>query len=261
MRRDIMNVISFCLYGSNLKYLHGIIESVISYKLFFYDDDWEIRVYVCDSLKTHKVVSILKSLNCIVVLRKQTSTKVDSNEPMYWRFEPMFEPGIEYFFSRDADSRCSLRESRMMLDFIKSKKTLHSILDCGPHHGIMGGTFGIRVEYLKSYSISHYNDFIDPIIKVESMSRRGSDQTWLRIALKSVVDARDVFIHFNEDIIVRNKQRGIVFEDIKFMNDVKVVECLHSITEHTSNFVGRQINVNHVAQDLKNRSQVFLPIV
>ena len=255
-----MNVISFCLYGTSNKYLHGIIESVISYKLFF-DDSWEIRVYTCESLYTHRVVKILKNLNVKIIIRKQMSTKPDSNELMYWRFQPIFEKDVHYFLSRDADSRCSLREKKMVDDFMKSKKTLHTILDTGCHHGIMGGMFGVYVKNIEKYDIYHFSKFIDPIIKRVGMTRRGSDQTWLRNAFKDVVEKRDVFVHFNEDIIFHNKQRGIELNDIKLMNDVKVVECLHSITKHEANFIGRQINVDHVPNDVKARSNVFLPIV
>jgi len=144
---------------------------------------------------------------------------------------------------------------------MKSKKTLHTILDSGCHHGIMGGMFGVYVKNIEQYDIQHFSEFIDPIIKKEGMTRRGSDQTWLRNVFKDVVDKKDVFVHFNEDIIIRNKQRGIELNDIKLMNDIKVVECSHSITQHVSNFVGRQINVDHVPNDVKARSQVFLPIV
>ena len=48
----MQKLISFSLYGSHKKYLHGIIEAVVSYKLYF-DGSWKIRVYTCAVSYTH----------------------------------------------------------------------------------------------------------------------------------------------------------------------------------------------------------------
>ena len=253
-------LVSFCLYGSLNKYLHGIIESVVSYKIYFID--WDIRVYVCSKLKDHKVCSILQGLNCELVFVEQKSTKTESNEMMYHRFQPIFEDNIKYYLTRDADSRASEREYRLGQNFIKSGKTLHSILDQGCHHGLMGAGVSLDLEQLqqKKYAIPHFREYIDPKISKEGMVRRGSDQTWLRIAFASVIYEHDVFVSLNEDIITVNDRKGIKKEEIKLVGNVNIFDCPHEINEHCSNFHGRQINVDNTPNDVKSRNSVYIPI-
>ena len=252
-------IVSFCLYGKSNKYLHGVIEAIISYKIFFVD--WTIRVYVCSKLKEHKVCTILQGLNCELVFVEQKSTKEESNEMMYYRFKPMFQSDVKYFLSRDADSRASAREFEMVQKFIETGKTLHSILDQGCHHNICGGMFGADVQKLIEYNLKSFNEFIDPRIEKEGMVRRGSDQTWLRMFFSPVVNKLDAFVSLNEDVIVRNQQRGIKKKDIKLLNQISIVDCEHEITKHCSNFVGRQINIDTCPNDIKARNSVYIPII
>lgn len=252
------NIVSFCLYGSLNKYLHGIIEAVVSYKIFFIS--WDIRIYVCSKLKNHKVISILNGLDVEIVFVEQKSIKDESNEMMYYRFEPMFEDDIQYFLSRDADSRASAREFEMVQKFMKSGKTLHSILDQGSHGNIMGGMFGANVEQLKKYEIKHFTEFINPRIEKEGGVRRGSDQTWLRIIFSPIVNKFDAYVSLNEDVIKVNERRDIKKNDIILLNKTKIIECAYDITKHCSEFVGRQVNVDHTPNDIKMRNNVYLPI-
>lgn len=252
------NIVSYCLYGSSNKYLHGIIEAVISYKIHFIG--WTIRVYICSKLKEHKVIEILNGLNVEIVFIKQKSTKEESNEMMYYRFTPMFEDDVKYFLSRDADSRADAREFEMVQNFIKSGKTLHSILDQGSHHNICGGMFAADVQKLREYRLKSFNEFIDPRIQKEGFVRRGSDQTWLRMFFSPVVNKYDAYVSLNEDVIARNEQRGIQKKDIKLLNNISIVDCEHDVTKHCSNFVGRQINVDNSPNDIKARNSVYIPI-
>jgi hypothetical protein len=252
------NIIAYCLYGSSNKYLHGIIEAVISYKIHFIG--WTIRVYICSTLKEHKVVEILNGLDVEILFINQKSTKEESNEMMYYRFTPMFENDVKYFLSRDADSRADAREFEMVQNFIKSGKTLHSILDQGCHHGIMGGAFAVDVEKLRQYNLKSFNDYIDPRIQTEGFVRRGSDQTWLRMFFSPVVNKYDAYVSLNEDVIARNEQRGIQKKDIKLLNNISIVDCEHDVTKHCSNFVGRQNNVDNSPNDIKARNSVYIPI-
>jgi hypothetical protein len=172
----------------------------------------------------------------------------------------MFENDIKYFLSRDADSRASSREFEMVQKFIKSGKTLHTILDQGSHHGIMGGLFGVDIEKLREYNLKSFNEFIDPIIEKEGMVRRGSDQTWLRMAFSPVVGMLDAYVSINEDVIAVNERSGIKKEEIKLVGNINIFDCDHEVTKHCSNFVGRQINVDNTPNDVKVRNSVYIPI-
>ena len=66
-------------------------------------------------------------------------------EGMFWRWLPLDDKNVEFWVSRDADSRLSKREAGLVEEWMKSGKTLHSIRDHRCHmHCIMGGLFGIN---------------------------------------------------------------------------------------------------------------------
>ena len=134
----------------------------------------------------------------------------ENNEPMFWRFTPMYNSDINYFISRDADSRASIREKTFVDEFIKSDKAVHSILDQGCHHGIMGGMCGFNINKLQKYNIDHFDMFVTNEINHNRRTTRGQDQSWLRTALKTPIRNKDVYIHINEDIISKNKKKGIL---------------------------------------------------
>ena len=259
-------VISFCLYGNTPKYTHGIIEAIVSYKMLFIN--WEIWVYVSTNNVPKNIIDIIKNFGCNVIMNKEIGTQLEPNgigpnensEPMFWRFLPLYEKDIDFFISRDADSRCSIREKKMVDEFISSNKSVHSILDQGCHHGLMGGMCGFNIKQLKQYSISNLNDFISRELSSNNRTMRGQDQTWLRYAFKEPIVNKDIFIHINRDIIKRNIEKGCLLENIVFLHNVLLVDCCHIITEHCTNFIGRQINVDSTPEDIKHRANVYLPI-
>lgn len=263
-----MNIISFCLYGNTRKYTHGILEAVISYKLYFIE--WEIWIYISEINVPQKVIDILKSINCKVILMKEKGSLYEekgiglneNNEPMFWRFLPLYDPRVNVFISRDADSRASKREKQFVDEFIESNKAIHSILDQGCHRGIMGGTCGFNNNILKKYRpIEHLDNFIEKNVKSNGRTRRGSDQSWLREEFKHIIENRDVFIHICDGIIKRNSESGKKFEDIDLIKNVKICNCQYKITESASNFIGQQHDVDNNNTNLSLRKGVFLPLI
>jgi hypothetical protein len=259
-------VISFCLYGNTPKYTHGLIEAIVSYKMLFIN--WEIWVYVSANSVSKNIIDIIKNFGCNVIMSKEVGTQweptgigpCENNEPMFWRFLPLYEKDIDFFISRDADSRCSIREKKMVDEFISSNKSVHSILDQGCHHGLMGGMCGFNMKQLKQYSIPNLNDFISRQVNTNNRTRRGQDQTWLRESFKEPIVNKDIFIHINHDIIKRHMEKGVLLEKMVFLHNVLLVDCCHIITEHCANFIGRQINVDSTPEDIKCRTNVCLPI-
>jgi hypothetical protein len=145
-------VISFALYGHKNLYCLGLIENIniINEKY----NDWKIYVYYNDI--PDNILNILK--NKINTYLFECSHNGYKWEGMFWRFYPIENDNIDYFLSRDADSRISDREMRLVNEWISSGKSFHIIRD-HPFHNIeiLGGTFGVNVKKFKELSI--YNNF------------------------------------------------------------------------------------------------------
>ncbi len=258
---DKLKVVSFCLYGNTKKYTHGIIEAVVSYKLFFIG--WEIWIYVSEKTVPNEVIEVLENFNCKIIKMSEKGVKFETtgiginenNEPMFWRFSPLYDKDVDFWLTRDADSRASLREKKMVDEFVKSEKSLHSILDQRCHHGLMGCGTGFNNTKLRPYNIRHFNYFIEKPIKNDGRSKRGSDQTWLREAFEKPIIDKNIFIHVQEGWF--NNERTV--SNAIFLYNIKLQELQYKIIENTSNFVGRQINVDKTPQDIKSRNNVYLP--
>uniref|UniRef100_A0A0K2TR23 Uncharacterized protein n=1 Tax=Lepeophtheirus salmonis TaxID=72036 RepID=A0A0K2TR23_LEPSM len=103
--------------------------------------------------------------------------------PMLWRFFPIGDTNVDYFFSRDLDSRITTREIHALLEFINSKKSLHIMRD-HMHHGtqILGGMWGVNLQNKNSrerLKTGLYNMLKDPIA-FSSRTESQHDQTLLK---------------------------------------------------------------------------------
>ena len=141
-------IISFCLYGNKDLYCLGLIENIdiINEKY----NDW--KIYVFYNNIPHNILKILQD--------KKNTFLVEcihngyNWEGMFWRFYPIEYNDIDYFLSRDADSRISDREMNLVNEWIYSNKSFHIIRD-HPCHGteILGGTFGVNIKKFKELTI------------------------------------------------------------------------------------------------------------
>lgn len=232
-------VISYCLFGNKLKYCHGIIEAVISSNIIFLD--WEVRVYysIGKQKVPDKVIDILNNLNCKLIQFKEFSSCLGEDiEGMMWRFTPIGESDVDYWISRDADSRSSYREKKMIDEWIKSNKTLHTILDHPCHGSLMGGLFGVNNKLLrKNYpdKIIDMNKFIPELAKKQNI-RRGYDQQWINKHLLNIAKKdKDVLVHLNNS--------AQCLKRCHIGNVKPITENFETILlEPTSNFSGKQIN-------------------
>ena len=232
-------VISYCLFGDNLKYCHGIIEAVISSNIIFLD--WEVRVYysIGKQKVPEKVVKILKNLNCkLIEFKEVNSCSGEDIEGMMRRFNPIGESDVDYWISRDADSRSSYREKKMIDEWISSNKTLHSILDHPCHGSLMGGLFGVNNKLLREKypeKAINMDEFILELANKKNI-RRGYDQQWINKHLLDIAKKKkDVLVHLNKskDCIKRCHIGNI--KPITEHFETKLID-------NTSNFCGRQIN-------------------
>jgi hypothetical protein len=140
-----MKVISFSLYGDNPKYTIGSIKNAKLKKKFY--PEWEMRVYHNDSVPD----SILEELekNKVVLI----NTKVDQGVcNAMWRFAPASEEGVEYFISRDCDSRLFERDVAAVEEWLSSDKKFHIIRDHPGGHAweISAGMWGCKGGFIEN---------------------------------------------------------------------------------------------------------------
>lgn len=142
-------VISFCLYGNNDLYCIGLIENIdiINEKYI----DW--KIYVFYNNIPYNILKILQNKNNVYLF--ECIHNGYKWEGMFWRFYPIEYNDVDFFISRDADSRISDREMNLVNEWICSNKAFHIIRD-HPYHRteILGGMFGVNVQKFKELIVN-----------------------------------------------------------------------------------------------------------
>jgi hypothetical protein len=157
-------VISFSLWGNSDFYCIGAIRNSEIKKNIF--KDWEMWVYHDNTVPKH----ILESLEKNGV--KLIYTEGESFEKSTWRFYPISEPDVDFFISRDTDSRISIRDEVAVNEWISSGKDFHIIRDHPVGHNWkmnagMWGAKGQKIEDIKKLIKSYltksnpYNRYFD----------------------------------------------------------------------------------------------------
>ena len=133
-----MRLITFSLFGDNPLYCQGAVENAKIARVIY--PEWTPRFYVAQDVPENYIEEILDY--GAEVVRCQ---KLNSYDGLNWRFRPLYDPDVEYWISRDADSRLSWRERNAVDEWIESDKTAHLLRDCHNHgYTIMAGMFGIN---------------------------------------------------------------------------------------------------------------------
>ena len=143
-----MKYITYSLWGDNKVYTYGIIENVLDAKKFY--EGWIVRVHYNDTVPQN-VVDWLKSQDNVELVHHSGNKMKASNT--LWRFEDLFIKDATVL-SRDADSRFSEREVKLVNEWLESNKDFHVIRD-HKHHmvPILAGTFGCRNNCLEHIGI------------------------------------------------------------------------------------------------------------
>ena len=166
-----MRVLSFSLYGDNPKYTIGAIKNSELREKFY--PDWQMRVYHNDSVPNY-VLEQLEANNVVLI-----NTKVDRNVcNAMWRFAPASEEGVEYFISRDCDSRIFERDVAAVEEWIASGKDFHIIRDHPGGHAweISAGMWGAKGGF-----IENIKEKMDHYIQTSSwVTDRAVDQRFLQ---------------------------------------------------------------------------------
>lgn len=173
----MVNVISFCLYGTGGKYILGMKENILHGRKYF--PGWEIRIYHNDTVPPEYITEY-NELGAVCI--KMTNYGSSMNwEGMFWRFMPLDDDTVDFWLSRDADSRVSAREFKMIDEWMKSGKTLHCIRDHKCHcHPIMGGMFGINNrKFHDTYKFDKISDIIKRMVGWYKDRKYNVDQIFL----------------------------------------------------------------------------------
>lgn len=193
-----MKVLSFCLYGGNNPfYAVGAIKNAQLREKYF--PDWEMRLYHDDSL-SDEFISQLTELKvvCINVDHQNDGLfyPTKENSKLYygafWRFHPASDSNVEYFVSRDCDSRFSEREVVAVNEWIESGKPFHIIRDHPQGHGweINAGMWGCQGGFIENIS-----DSIQEFLKVSHWAHEiAADQRFLKECIYPVVKDH-AFVH------------------------------------------------------------------
>ena len=130
------SVISYSLYGDNVRYTEGAIANHRLMPIIY--PGWKMRVYY-DSTVPMDILRALDNAHLV----NMTGSVID---PMMWRFLPAADPGVYAFGSRDIDARLSRREKAAVDEWLDSDYTFHVMRD-HPSHGsfaMSGGMWGCK---------------------------------------------------------------------------------------------------------------------
>lgn len=139
---NLKKVISFSLWGNDLKYTKGAIKNA-ELSLQFYSD-FECWFYIHDSVSTEIIEKLVSFSNTKIIYMKNLNLKIC--KPMCWRFLPISNEDVKLMICRDCDSRIMKREVLAVREWINSDYDLHIMRDHKLYHNykIFGGMFGIK---------------------------------------------------------------------------------------------------------------------
>ena len=133
-----MKLITFSLFGDNPLYCVGAVENARLAKEIY--PDWTARFYVAQDVPSMYLDAIEEYDGEIIHCEKK-----NAYDGLNWRFRPLYDPKVEYWISRDTDSRLSWRERNAVDEWMASGKTAHLMRDAINHvYTIMAGMFGIN---------------------------------------------------------------------------------------------------------------------
>lgn len=162
-------VISFSLWGTNPRYIHGALRNVLLAPDIY--PGWEIWIYLDGSVPA-PLPAILKDLGATIKIKPSNSSV---KERLCWRFEVANEENVGRFLVRDIDSVMSVREYLLVQKWLQSGQYFHIIRDWWTHTDLMlagmwGGVAGILPD-IKSKQLN----YMPPLLETANI-----DQWFLR---------------------------------------------------------------------------------
>lgn len=199
-----MKVISFSLYGDSPKYNIGAIKNSKLSKAHF--PNWEMWVYHNDSVPK-ETLDILKE-NGVKLINMQVE---EGPRNALWRFLPAQDESVDYFISRDCDSRLFERDVCAVNQWIESEKPFHIIREHPWGHTwvINAGMWGCEGGFIEDI-----RDSMNEYFKNSKWANvREVDQWFLKECIYPVVKDHsfisDEFVNFEGRSVPINRDRQI----------------------------------------------------
>ena len=166
-------VISFSLYGNDPIYTIGCIRNAeIKNEIM---SDWEMWVYH-DNTVNDEILTNLTNLGVKLIVPDLTDTF-----GRLWRFLPSSDPDVDYFISRDTDSRLSMRDVVSTEEWIESGKNFHIIREHpqGHHWWMNAGMWGCKKNSI--------NDIKKLMIDYHQLTDNYGDKFFDQYFLESII--------------------------------------------------------------------------
>jgi hypothetical protein len=176
-------VVSFSLWGDEHRHVGGILVNAKMIPQFY--PDWEMWVYTGTGIPD-ETMRQLRSFDVRLI-------EMPDDRGFFWRFYPASLPDVEFVVSRDADSRPSALERRMVDEWLDSGLDAHA-MHCHPCHTaiFMGGMCGFR-----SRAVLDMKDLIEEWLR-HRPPIRVSDQVFLEEVIYPRV-RKSLLIHATAD--------------------------------------------------------------
>jgi len=207
-----MRVISFSLYGDNPIYTIGCLENAKLMDKFF--KGWEMWVYHNDTVPQN-ILNELINFNVKLINTNEYNGFFGS----LWRFRPIMDKNVEYYISRDCDSRISLRDEIAVNEWIESGKSFHILREHPIGHWwvINAGMWGA-----KGGSIPNFKELMNDYLQRNNHTGdKTIDQCFLRDVIHPIV-VKDLFLHdefFNYEGIGTHIKRDRILDDFAFIGE------------------------------------------
>ena len=193
-------VISFSLYGKEMRFLVGAIKNAELAQRFF--PGFTVRYYYGKSVPKWVISTLL-------VFPHVELIKVDDTENSIartWRFMACTDKNVDVVLSRDVDARLSLREAEAHQEFMESGFNFHIIRDhpIGHQYLISAGMFAMKTA---AYGDLMHKELLAHEFNDEYMA----DQNFLNHKIYPKI-AHDCLFHdeyYQFDIIPPSEQRFI----------------------------------------------------
>lgn len=194
-------------------YCNGAIQNLEIRKQLGIYKDWTFRFYI-DNTVPKDVIEKLKGFGLGsseaekmggVEIIDMTGSKIPG---MFWRFlaindevnSDITENNSDLFIVRDCDSRISLREEKIVNEWIKSPKLMHIIRDHPHHHyKILGGMWGLK---LNNNRISHnirylFNNYLEIFLSRRNFKFTRMDDMKFLDLIYDKIDNKNIMEHDN----------------------------------------------------------------
>ncbi len=127
------NVIAYCLWGSDHRYLVPLLENArIQPHLF---PGWTMRLYH-DATVPHDFLPQLARLG-VQFVQKTLPPNVPEHRKLLWRFDVVADPSVRRFLIRDADALLTVKERVAVDAWLQSRYYFHAMRDWFSHTDLL----------------------------------------------------------------------------------------------------------------------------